>query len=473
MHHELDEPPSLPLDVTTVIDHLAVLREEVITLAADRARWESDARQQQERAEQAHQSADAAEQARASAEARARTLEGERQALAGQLQHTEAAAEQARAEAENAANRVVMVEQRSSRLIRETCHLHALQLAELMAPDTLYDNILEVSVELSGAEKGVYLSPAHPFDILATEQFAEARPESGLLGALAARVAERQDLIVLNDHDEIASLADDPLANVVRNLVGYPIVVRERLTGVVVVANKRTGPFTEEDTQLLLGIGNHAAVALENRRLRRDLESTYAGTVALLCDVIEAKDPYTHGHSEEVAALAMATARELGLGPEEQQAAFQAGLLHDVGKVAISDGILLKPGALLPAERVVIEAHSGVGADLVRRVPALSDLAISVHHHHERWDGTGYPDGLTGEAIPTLARIVGAADAYQAMRSIRPYRPPLDEARARVELREGAGTQFDPRVVDAMLRVLDAAETAAAAERDPRARAAS
>jgi len=459
-------PETAAADPAAALGHLDAARAAVGLLAAEGARWEAEALRQKDIADRARRAEADAEQARAEADALARALAGERQELAERLRRAEAAAERARAASEEQARRAAERERRSARLVEETCRLHLLQLAQATERDTLFDNILEISVELTGAEKGAYLRPAHPFDILATERFDEARPDSPLLDAAAARVTERQELVVLNNPGEIAALADDPLAASLRNLVGYPIVVREQLTGVVVVANKRDGAFTEEDTQLLLGIGNHAAVAMENRRLRHDIEAAYAGTVALLCDVIEAKDPYTHGHCGEVSALSLATARELGLGPGEQQEAFQAGLLHDVGKVAVSDGILFKPGSLLPAEREVIEVHPAVGADLVRRVPALRHLAPIIHHHHERWDGTGYPDGLSGEAIPLLARVVGAADAYQAMRSTRPYRSALDEAAARGELREGAGTQFDPRVVEAVLRVLAAPEVLEHARRD-------
>ena len=452
-------------DPTATLRHLDIAREEVASLVVDRARWEATARRQQEvataqaeelrnLATRAHRAEIAAEEARADAEAQVRAQAAERQTLAERLRQAEATAEQARAAAEAQARRTVEGEQRSTRFGEESCRLHTLQLAQFMEPDTLFDNILEASVELAGAEKGAYLQTAHPFAVLATERFDEARSGSPLLGAVAALVAERQDLVVANEPSEIASLASDPLAASLRNLVGFPIVVREQFTGVVVVFNKQDGPFTEDDTRLLLGIGNHAAVALENQRLRRSQEVAYAGTVALLCDVIEAKDPSTHGHCEEVAALAMATARELGLGLEEQRAAFQAGLLHDVGKVAVSDNILLKQGPLLPAERAIIEIHPAVGADLVRRVPALDGLAPIILHHHERWDGTGYPDRLVAEAISPLARVVGVVDAYQAMRSTRPYCAALGEEAAGEELRREAGTQFDPRVVAALLKTL-------------------
>jgi len=447
--------------------HLDQARREVSNLGDSQSQWEAQAREQQQAAkglvDGLHDLGERvrhAEAAHDEAMAAAAAAIAEREALEERLREAELRVDQARAESKARERQAAQERQRIHQLVEETGRLHARESGSHATDDreSLFENILEASVQLASAEKGVYLQPTEPFDILATERFDEAQSTSVLLDAVARQVAERQEPLVLNTALEIRAVADDPLAASLRNLVGYPIVTGERLTGVAVVANRRDGEFTDEDTRLLLGIGSHAAVALENRRLRRDAEVSYAATIALLCNVIEAKDPYTHGHCEEVAALALATARELGFGPEDQHVIFQAGLLHDVGKIAVSDGILLKPGDLLPAEREVIETHASVGADMVDQVPALQNLTGVIRHHHERHDGTGYPDKLAGDDIPLLARILGVADAYEAMCSDRPYRPALEPEAARAELRRVAGTQFDAEIVTALLRVLDQPE---------------
>jgi HD-GYP domain-containing protein (c-di-GMP phosphodiesterase class II) len=170
---------------------------------------------------------------------------------------------------------------------------------------------------------------------------------------------------------------------------------------------------------------------------------------------VEAKDPYTHGHCEMASRYARLVGERLGLPAYEQAVVCYSALLHDVGKIAVSDGVLNKPGPLLPEERELMRAHVRVGHDLLLAVPALGPVADIVLHHHEWYDGRGYPDGLRGEQIPMAARIVAAVDAYCAMVTRRSYKEAYTDAHARAELIQGAGTQFDPRVVEALLAVLD------------------
>lgn len=179
-------------------------------------------------------------------------------------------------------------------------------------------------------------------------------------------------------------------------------------------------------------------------------------TVELLADTIEAADPYMRGHCRQVVRFARETARRLGLDDATVRTTCYAALLHDIGKVGVSAEILNKPGALLQEERALVQAHVRIGYDLLRTVPALEAVAVAVLHHHEWYDGAGYPHGLAGEAIPLPARIVAVADAYATMRDRRAYKDAQSGADARAELRRCAGTQFDPAVVDAMLEAIDA-----------------
>jgi diguanylate cyclase (GGDEF)-like protein len=166
----------------------------------------------------------------------------------------------------------------------------------------------------------------------------------------------------------------------------------------------------------------------------------------MLADAIEAKDPFVRAQSDEISACVERVARRLDLAPDAAERLVFAGLLRDVGKLGISDRVLLKPGPLNADERRIAQLHPLIGARIVERVPGLAGLAPAIRHHHERWDGAGYPSGLSGEAIPLEARVIAVADAYSALTSTRPYRQPVSSELACEEIGRAAGTQFDPRV---------------------------
>jgi putative nucleotidyltransferase with HDIG domain len=201
------------------------------------------------------------------------------------------------------------------------------------------------------------------------------------------------------------------------------------------------------------------SVFARERRLHIDhaleLSSAYRGTAFLLGDVVEADDAYTGSHSREVVDLAMAVADKLGLDAKERREVEFVALLHDVGKVRIPKEIINKPGKLTDEERAIINTHTIEGERMLKKVGGLlGRVGAVVRSCHERWDGGGYPDGLSDEAIPLVARIVSCCDAYNAMTTDRSYRAALPEREARAELERNAGGQFDPAVVDALFRVL-------------------
>ena len=186
-----------------------------------------------------------------------------------------------------------------------------------------------------------------------------------------------------------------------------------------------------------------------------ELHQTYRGTVMVLSDVVEADDNYTASHCRSVVELAVATAHELGLDPREQQDLETAALLHDVGKIAIPKEILNKPARLTDEEFELMKSHTVEGQALLDRVGGrLAQVGEIVRSCHERWDGGGYPDGLRGEEIPFAARVVFCCDAYSAMTTDRPYRAAIEPDLALAELRANAGTQFEPRVVEAVCKVV-------------------
>lgn len=171
--------------------------------------------------------------------------------------------------------------------------------------------------------------------------------------------------------------------------------------------------------------------------------------------VVEAKDKYTTGHALRVADYSMEIAKRLGLSKIDQHNIYATGLLHDIGKIGVPDGILNKTSKLTDAEYEIIKTHTIVGADILETIDELPELSIGARYHHERYDGTGYPSGLKGEEISKLAQIIAVADAYDAMTSSRSYRNPLEQRVVRQELVKGLGTQFAPKIAGIMIAMID------------------
>jgi HD-GYP domain-containing protein (c-di-GMP phosphodiesterase class II) len=189
------------------------------------------------------------------------------------------------------------------------------------------------------------------------------------------------------------------------------------------------------------------------------LEHSYTQVLRLLVEVVEARHAYTHGHSARVATLAVRIGEAVGMAPEQLRRLHQTAVLHDVGKIAVPDSLLNRPGPLTPEEFAVMATHTVVGDQLVSRIPPLSFAHSGIRWHHERLDGSGYPDGLRGDAIPLDARIIAVADVYDAMTSERPYRPALSSDVALAELREHAGWKYDPGAVVGLIGHLKTRET--------------
>lgn len=194
----------------------------------------------------------------------------------------------------------------------------------------------------------------------------------------------------------------------------------------------------------------------QERARAQELRESYKATVRALSNAVEARDAYTGKHAERVTAYGIVLARACGLDTDLRPEVEFGFLLHDVGKVGVPDAILFKPGPLSREEFSLIARHPVLGSEILRDVAFLGDGALVVRHHHERWDGSGYPDGLAGEAIPAPARIFAVADALDAITTDRPYRPAAGFAAAREEIRAVAGSQFDPAVVAAYDAIPDA-----------------
>jgi HD-GYP domain-containing protein (c-di-GMP phosphodiesterase class II) len=238
-------------------------------------------------------------------------------------------------------------------------------------------------------------------------------------------------------------------------------------------------PDDADDREALIAAADHALyVAKESgrnrvRRHRESMDDAFPMAPAVvqslvadptlsamrdLAATVDARSAYTRGHSSEVTQYAMTLAEALALTDAQKDALRIAGLMHNLGVVGVPDRILAKPGPLTEEERKVIQAHPGLAELLDREAPRFKGVAQAILYHHERWDGHGYPRGLKGEEIPRLARILGLAEAYHAMTSVRPYRRRLTRAEAVQELRAGAGTQFDPHLVERFIEIIENGE---------------
>jgi HD-GYP domain-containing protein (c-di-GMP phosphodiesterase class II) len=246
--------------------------------------------------------------------------------------------------------------------------------------------------------------------------------------------------------------------------VAIPLIVGGRAWGAIsCVAGQR--PLDDVDVELIAGVAEHLSAAIRTGDLYEQLTKSMIGTAEALAAALEAKDSYTADHARSIADLAVDVGRELNLSDSAIEDLRYGGIFHDVGKIAIPDAIINKPGPLTDEEFEVIKQHPAIGAEILAPVPFLYGVRTIVRHAHEHWDGSGYPEGLTGEQIPLGARIVLAVDAWHAMTSDRPYRKAMSDPEAYKELEDNSGTQFDPEVVDALLAVLkrerlEAADTA-------------
>jgi putative nucleotidyltransferase with HDIG domain len=218
------------------------------------------------------------------------------------------------------------------------------------------------------------------------------------------------------------------------------------------------GGFSPADWGRMRQLADQTALAISHHLSIERLSEMSWGTLEALARTIDANSPWTAGHSERVTRLATAIGRQMALGEDEIDRLHRGGLLHDVGKIGISPAILDKPGALTPEEMAIVREHPVVGARILEPIHAFADVIGIVRHHHERFNGQGYPDGLKGQDIPQLARVTAVADVYDALVSERPYRARWNVERAIQYIADMAGTHFDPAVVRAFLVLVDSAE---------------
>ncbi len=239
--------------------------------------------------------------------------------------------------------------------------------------------------------------------------------------------------------------------------VSVPLLIKGMPIGALNVTAKKTGaPFTTRDEELLINVARMGAAAFHNFRLHEQIQEDYLKTITTLALILDARDPYTKRHSENVTRYSVAIAKGMGFSFAQVEVIRRAALLHDIGKIGIRDDILLKPGKLTAEEFEQIKIHPVKSQEIVASLLFLKEVSVMVRHHHERYDGKGYPDGKSGEDIELGSRIMAVSDSFDAMTTDRPYRKRLSIDAAKAELIRCRSTQFDPKVVDSFIAILEA-----------------
>ena len=276
---------------------------------------------------------------------------------------------------------------------------------------------------------------------------------------IAGWVAEHSKPLMVADvtKDSRHSIkVDDTSGYKTKNIMCVPVMVKEKVIGVLQAVNKLNNEhFSNEDLELFELLANQVAIAIENAILYEKIHTTFLEVSEALAESIEKRDPYTGGHTKRVLAYSMAIAKYMKLNEEEMEKLKIAAILHDIGKIGVEDKILRKKENLTEEEYQEMKKHPMVGVEILGHISQLKDIIPGMRYHHERTDGKGYPNGLKGNNIPLIARIISVADTYDAMTTTRPYHNALSNSKAVAELKRCAGTQFDKSVVYAFIKAFE------------------
>jgi HD-GYP domain-containing protein (c-di-GMP phosphodiesterase class II) len=337
------------------------------------------------------------------------------------------------------------------------------QISRTISSTLKLDNILKVildfSVKISGANRGSVMlldEKKNVFFIKAAYNLSERiirevifAKDENTIGWI---VKNKKTLYIEDLEKDKRFSKKEELDYKLKQLLMVPIIIEGEVKGVINLDNNTS--FTTDIINLLKSFSEQAAVAINNARLYKKIQDSYFEIVKALAQAIEAKDPYTYGHSARVMEYAVQIAQKLGLPEEEIESLRYAAILHDIGKIGVRGIILNNPNGLTGEEYDEIKKHPLIGEGIIKPIELLQPIRPLIRHHHEWYNGKGYPDGLSGENIPLGDRILAVADAYDAMKSYRPYRKSLTEETAIQELKGGSGTQFDPKIVEIFLEIL-------------------
>lgn len=272
---------------------------------------------------------------------------------------------------------------------------------------------------------------------------------SDVKGAIGRAILNLVPIIIKKNPAEMSAEQDEDIIHYETNIVCVPILVKDKLKGVLGATDKAPiQNVDQEDVSLLENVASQIAICVENMELSKDIEETYYNTLVMLARIVEARDPYSAGHLERVSSYVEMVAEKLDMDDEAKKILTGGALLHDLGKVGIEDTILKKEGILTPQEYEMMKQHSIIGENILKPLRSMSKLSSVVRHHHEMYDGTGYPNGLKGEDIPLAARILTVADIYDAITTDRPYRKAMSREEAIKTLISYAGNKLDPKLVE-------------------------
>ncbi|HYE88302.1 MAG TPA: HD domain-containing phosphohydrolase [Vicinamibacterales bacterium] len=341
-------------------------------------------------------------------------------------------------------------------------------LSRASSVEALFDSILSAILEVTGGDRAAILM---------------RNKDNGQVDLMAVRTRDgnssgevKVSRSVVNDVLEkgISAFTDDAMADDryiggesivrqrIRSVMCAPMRTTDEILGVLYVDSQMAREFSEAELELLAAVGNQSGIALHRARLMAEVERLFLDVMKAIASIIDAKDGYTHKHSERVAAFGVRLARHLGFDADGRAVVELSGLLHDVGKIGVPDAILNKPGKLTDSEFKEMRLHPLHGARILSNIQSekVVNVLPGVKYHHERWDGNGYPEGLKGEEIPLLGRVLGVADFLDALTSDRSYRKglPLEEALQMVKDLEGQA--FDPTVVKAAVELHERGELA-------------
>jgi response regulator RpfG family c-di-GMP phosphodiesterase len=324
----------------------------------------------------------------------------------------------------------------------------------------LNNKILDFAVKITKASAGALVSVDDygkmSFSNTTANPYGSEFFSQGIFPVASDWVASNEEpLLICAGEKHFVAEKFPPLPESMGSFIAFPLKTPQKIIGVLnIVRSRDSSPFSHIDLEIVNVLASQAGISIENVNLYQDIRGNYLKTVLAFALAVEAKDHYTHGHSENVMKYTVVLAKHLGLPDQEIENVKYAGLLHDIGKIGISEFILNKPARLTQNEFDEIKKHPALGAKIIADVPFLQPLVPLVLHHHEFFDGSGYPDGIGGEEIPFGARILSVADVFEAMTSTRPYRKALSPDVAVKTLVDGKGKQFDPVLVDAFMDVL-------------------